>query len=159
MADSELEQAQAEAFGTLFVLAQHLTRRADAALDDWGLTTRQWLLLAVLTSAFPDRSPSLSEAAERYGSSRQNVKQIALGLQERGWVRLETDPADARTTRITCTDQVRRFDSPEGVARSRALLGAAFDGVPRGDVLALRDLTRAWLAALAPEHPGATHDR
>ena len=88
MRDDELLATRAEVFGSLFVLVQHLSRRADKELADLGLTTRQWLLLAVLINAFPGRSPSLSEAADKYGSSRQNVKQVALGLEARGFVRL-----------------------------------------------------------------------
>ena len=38
---------RAEVFGQVFVLAQHLTRRTNAELEPLGLTTSQWLLLAV----------------------------------------------------------------------------------------------------------------
>ena len=129
------------------MIAGHLTRLTDEGLADWGLTTRQWLLLAVLTRGFPGRAPSLSEAAAAYGSSRQNVKQIALGLEARGFLRLAPDPADGRTARLVLTDRVGIFDEPEGQARGRALLEAAFDGLARDDVLALRDLVGRWLAA------------
>jgi DNA-binding MarR family transcriptional regulator len=150
MTDEELGAGRAEVFGTVFLLAQHLTRRTDAALDDWGLTSRQWLLLAALQRGFPDRDPSLSEAAELYGTSRQNVKQIALGLAERGWLRLEPDSADARTTRLVRTDLVRRFDSAEGRRRTASLLDDVFAGLPRDDVEVLRRLLARWLQALAP---------
>ena len=115
MTDDELLAARAEIFGSIFVVVQHLARRADAELAVLGLTTRQWLLLAVLTKWFPGHSPSLSEAAERYGSSRQNVKQIALGLEARGFVRLVPDRDDGRTTRIELTERVGVFDEPEMV--------------------------------------------
>lgn len=140
--------ARAEVFGSVFVIVQHLTRRADRELSDLDLTTRQWLLLAVLTNAFPDRSPSLSEAAEEYGSSRQNIKQIALGLEARGFVRLVTDPADARTTRIEVTERVRLFDQPPMVQRSAAMLEDAFAGLTPGEVGQLRDLAQRWLGGL-----------
>ena len=78
--DDELA-ARAEIFGSVFLIAQHLTKRADRELADLGLTTRQWLLLAVLKKTFPGVSPTLSEAAEAYGSSRQNIKQMALALE------------------------------------------------------------------------------
>lgn len=147
MNDEEL-QAASEAFGRVFVVVGHLTRLADQGLEDWDLTTRQWLLLAVLTRGFPGRTPSLSEAAAAYGSSRQNVKQIALGLEARGYLRLAPDPADGRATRLVLTDKVGRFDEPEGRARGRDLIETAFDGLTSDDVLALRDLIGRWLAAL-----------
>jgi DNA-binding MarR family transcriptional regulator len=148
MTGDELLATRAEAFGSLFVLMQHLTRRADRELADLGLTTRQWLLLAVLTSEFGGYRPSLSEAAEKYGSSRQNVKQVALGLQTRGFVRLVPDPADARTTRIEVIDRVREFDEPAMVQRTRDMFADAFVGLTADETGELLALLRRWLAGL-----------
>jgi DNA-binding MarR family transcriptional regulator len=147
MSDDEL-QARADLFGKVFVLAQHLTRRTDAALEPLGLTSRQWLLLAVLTRGFPGRAPSLTEAAERYGSSRQNVKQVALCLAELGYLRLVPDPLDGRTTRLELTEKVRLFDVPDGVARTRELFEEVFAGLAPGEVATLRRLVIRWLDAL-----------
>ena len=148
MTNAELLAAKAEIFGSIFVIVQHLARRADAELAELGLTSRQWLLLAVLTKWFPGRSPSLSEAAERYGSSRQNVKQIALGLEARGFVRLVPDRSDGRTTRIELTERVSVFDEPEMVRQQAAMLTDAFTGLSAGETLALRDIVRGWLAGV-----------
>jgi DNA-binding MarR family transcriptional regulator len=139
---------RAELFGAVFLIAQHLTRRADRELADLGLTTRQWLLLAVLTKALPGSSPSLSEAAEEYGSSRQNIKQMALGLEARGYVRLVPDPADARTTRIELTERVREFDDPRMADRTAAMLADAFTGLTPDETGELHDLAQRWLAGL-----------
>ncbi len=149
--DPELAEAQAVLFGRVFVLAQHLTRLTDAALADWDLTTRQWLLLAILSRAFPDRAPSLTEAAEVYGSSRQNVKQIAAGLEVRGFVRLVPDTEDGRTTRIERTDRQRVFDEPDGRAKGLALLAQACEGLSRDETLLLRDVVVRWVDALAAQ--------
>lgn len=158
MTDDELLATRAEAFGALFVLMQHLSRRADSELADLGLTTRQWLLLAVLTNGFPGYSPSLSEAAEKYGSSRQNVKQVALGLEARGFVRLVPDPADARTTRIELTDRVREFDEPRMVERTQGMLEDAFVGLTPAETGELLELLRRWLVGLTTSvaAPGPT---
>jgi DNA-binding MarR family transcriptional regulator len=148
--DTELERAASDAFAGAFVIVGHLTRLADAGLAGWGLTTRQWLLLAVLARGFPGRAPSLSEAAAAYGSSRQNVKQIAVGLESRGYLRLAQDERDGRTTRLVLTDRISIFDTPDGLARGRAVLAGAFDGLDREEVLALRDLLARWLTTLGP---------
>src|SRR5512137_165038 len=140
MTGDELLAARAEIFGSIFVIVQHLARRADAELAELGLTSRQWLLLAVLSRWFPGRSPSLSEAAERYGSSRQNVKQIALGLEKHGFVRLVPDRDDARTTRIELTERVRVFDEPEMVTRQAVMLADACAGLSAEETILLRDL-------------------
>jgi DNA-binding MarR family transcriptional regulator len=154
MRDDELLVTRAEVFGSLFVLMQHLSRRADRDLADLGLTTRQWLLLAVLTNGFPGSNPSLSEAADKYGSSRQNVKQVALGLEARGFVRLVPDPADARTTRIELTDRVHEFDEPAMVERTKDMLGDVFVGLTPLETCDLLDLVRRWLAGLTTPFPG-----
>jgi DNA-binding MarR family transcriptional regulator len=146
MSSSPVVDAQAEIFGSIFVITQHLARRTDRELADLGLTTPQWLLLAVLGKWFAGRRPSLSEAAARYGSSRQNVKQIALGLEARGFIRLVPDPADGRTTRLETTDRVQVFDEPEMQARSAAILADACGVLSPAETLALRDLVRRWLA-------------
>lgn len=141
-------EARAEIFGSVFLIAQHLTRRADRELADLGLTTRQWLLLAVLTKTFPGVSPTLSQAAQEYGSSRQNVKQMALGLEARGFVRLVADPADARATRIEVTELVQAFDEPHMVQRTTAMLTDAFASLTPRETRDLRDLSRQLLAGL-----------
>jgi DNA-binding MarR family transcriptional regulator len=152
--DDGLLLAASDAFGGVFVIVGHLTRLTDQGLADWGLTTRQWLLLAVLVRGFPGRAPSITEAASAYGSSRQNVKQIALGLEARDFLRLVPDERDARMTRLELTDRVGIFDEPDGIARARDLLTAAFAGLTRDEVLALRGLIARWLMGVSH----ATHD-
>jgi DNA-binding MarR family transcriptional regulator len=154
MIDDAAEALRASLFGNVFVLGQHLTRRTDEALQDWGLTSRQWLLLAVLTRGFPGRAPSLSEAAQAYASSRQNVKQIALGLQARGFLRLVPDPLDARTTRLQLTQKVRLFDTPDGQTRARALLDGVFESLTAEDISTMHDLVGRWLATLSAGSAG-----
>jgi DNA-binding MarR family transcriptional regulator len=152
--DDDLLQAASDAFGGVFVIAGHLTRLTDDGLADWGLTTRGWLLLAVLARGIPGRSPTLTEAAGAYGTSRQNVKQIAVGLEARGWLRLVPDPRDGRAIRLELTERVRIFDEPDGRDRGRALIEAAFDGLTRDEVLDLRRLVGRWLAGVARDPSG-----
>ena len=47
MAEKDLVLARAQVFGSVFMIVQHLTRLADLQLAELGITTRQWLLLAV----------------------------------------------------------------------------------------------------------------
>ena len=149
MSADDVLAARAQLFGTVFIIVQHLTRRADPKLADLGITTRQWLLLAVLVNAFGETSPSLSEAAEKYGSSRQNIKQIALGLEARGFVRLVADPTDARTTRIELTERVREFDQPPMAERTTTMLEDVFAGLTPDETRDLRDLAHRWLDGLS----------
>jgi DNA-binding MarR family transcriptional regulator len=151
MDDTGTPDPRPEIFGSLFVLVQHLGHRLDQALVPLGLTSRQWLLLAVLERWFPGHRPSLSEAAARYGTSRQNVKQIALGLERRGFLRLETDPSDRRTTRLVVTDKVGMFSEPELATQGRALLDAMFAGMEPSEILELQRLVVGWMTRLQAE--------
>jgi len=141
---------RATAFGTLFVVAQHLDRLGDIALAPLGLTTKQWLLLAVISRGFPTSAPSLTEAAALYGSSRQNVKAIAGGLVERGYLRLAPDPADGRVLRLEVTPRVSVFAGPDWAAREEAFFSFVFGGLAPAEVGLLADLLQHWLSSVAP---------
>lgn len=140
---------RAELFATIFVLAQLLSRLGDDVLEPMDLTTKQWLLLAVIAKAFPGREPTLSEVAAIYGSSRQNVKQIALQLVARGWVRMVDDPDDRRAVRLQLTRKLQLFDSPAHKAREQALFDLIFGGMRKGDLAALHHLLGDWLRSLS----------
>jgi DNA-binding MarR family transcriptional regulator len=144
------ELLRAEVFGSVFVLSQYLARRGDEALAPLGLTTKQWLLLAVLQRKSPGRSPTLSEAAGWYGSSRQNVKQIAEQLEARGYLRLVADPADRRALRLQPTEKVRVFDSPRESSRLAREMAALLHGFDARELGRLRDLLRRWLDVVSP---------
>ena len=139
---------ESEAFGQLFVLSQHLGRRADAALVPFGLTSRQWLLLAVL-SRRPGAPATLSEAAVGYGTSRQNVKQIALQLAAGGYLVLEPDADDARVTRLVLTPKVAAFDEPAAVAAQHAFLDDVFAALSDDELAALESAVRSTVAHLS----------
>lgn len=137
------------AFGTVFVVSQHLDRLGDNALAPLGLTTKQWLLLAVIKRAFAGRHPTLSEAAAAYGSSRQNVKAMARALEAAGYVRLVPDAVDGRATRLEPTARLQVFATPEWRVREAAFFEFAFGSLSADDVTRLADLLQRWLAAVA----------
>lgn len=89
-------------FGTIFILANKLQVLGDRILD--GMTMKQWLLTALI-SQFRDGPPTLGEVSELMGSSHQNVKQIALKLQEKGFLRIEKDGVDSRALRLILTEK------------------------------------------------------
>lgn len=141
------DDLEAELFGALFLLSQHLNRGADDALASFGLTGRQWLLLAVLVKAFPDSEPTVSQAAAVYGTSRQNVKQLALQLRSRGFLTLEPDPGDRRATRLKLTARHRELDEPGAVAVQRRFLASTFAGLDDQEVEVLHGLVRRLVGA------------
>ena len=53
--------------------------------------------------------PTVKELAEIMGSSHQNVKQILLKLEKKGFVSITVDENDKRKQRIELTDYCREF--------------------------------------------------
>lgn len=95
-------------FGSLFLLANKLQVIGDQYLGKENMTTKQWFL-TIMISQFPDNPPTLSEVADLMGSSRQNVKQLALKLEEKGFLLIEKDEKDARALRLKLTEQSKVF--------------------------------------------------
>jgi len=80
-------------------------------LAKFGLTTPQWLLLAVLHRGFGGQPTRIGDAATAYGTSRQNVKRVALQLQSRGYLEILPDERDRRATLLHLTPKVAVFDA------------------------------------------------
>lgn len=136
----DLSDTDVELFGSLFVLMQQLTLRVEERLAPFGLTSRQWLLLGVIEKAFPGYAPTISEATAAFGTSRQNVKQVALQLARRGWLRLEPDRADARVLRLVLTDQLAVFNEPGVRTDQAAFILNVFGGLTQRDRRTFLDL-------------------
>lgn len=73
--------------------------------------------------------PTIRELAEIMGSSHQNVKQILLKLERKGFVAISPDPEDRRKQRVTLTDYCREYCARNDEVSVR-VMGAMFDGIP-----------------------------
>ncbi len=104
----DILQKQKYIFGSIFLLANKLQVIGDQYMGVDGMTTKQWFLTAMI-SQFVDKPPTLSEVADLMGSSRQNVKQLALKLEEKGFLKIEKDEQDARALRLKLTDKSKEF--------------------------------------------------
>ena len=69
-------------FGLLFVLGNKLQVIGDSFYEE--ITSKQWFVLVML-GVLGD-NPTLNELSEGMGSSHQNVKQLLVKLQEKGYV-------------------------------------------------------------------------
>lgn len=150
ISDVNLVQTQSEIFGTVFLLAQYLSKRGDEALAPLDVTTKQWLLLAILAKRFPNQSPTLSEASLWYGSSHQNVKKIAQQLEQKGFLRLLPDPKDRRILRLHLTPRISEFENPAELDRQAKLLGDIFSIFEPEDLAKMQSLLQQWVSCLAP---------
>jgi len=95
-------------FGALLVVANKMDTLLDRVLSKYNITSKQWFLLLILLNLF-EKPPTIKEAAKEMGSSHQNVKQVALKLEEKGMLKLEKDKKDLRATRLVATEKSYDF--------------------------------------------------
>lgn len=105
---SSRDEEERELFGAVFLLSQSWKTLLDSLLRPSGLTARQWMLLAVVESFAPE-APTLTRAADRYGTSHQAAKGLAVRLERRGFLTIEPDPEDGRSVRLRLTAAHREF--------------------------------------------------
>lgn len=124
-------------FGILPIVANKTDTLLERALYRHNITSRQWLLMLVLFNMF-DSPPTLKELAKEMGSSHQNVKQMALKLEEKGMLTLEKDEADLRATRVSPTEKSFKFW--RGLEEDAlAFMRAYFDGIDDNSLKCARE--------------------
>ena len=133
-------------FGGVQVVANQMDTLLERELKEYNLTTKQWLLTIVVQNIF-DHDPTLKEVAKSMGSSHQNVKQVALKLEQKGFVVMEKDPHDARITRIKLTDAVDSFGT-ESQQKSERFTEKLFDGISDEELAMTRSVIEKLLANL-----------
>lgn len=74
-------------------------------------------------------APTVKELAEIMGSSHQNVKQILLKLEKKGFVNIIVDERDKRKQRIRLTEYCVEF-CQKNEESSSCIMKKMFDGIP-----------------------------
>ena len=78
-------------------------------------------------------APTIRELSEVLGSSHQNVKQILLKLESKGFVEFREDAADKRKQRIVLTKKCKRFCEKNN-EMSMKVMAQMFAGIPEKDI-------------------------
>ena len=78
-------------------------------------------------------APTLRELSQVMGSSHQNVKQILLKLEKKGFVTMQVDDKDRRKQRIFLTQKAREFSASHD-AQSQQIVSRIFDGIPEEEL-------------------------
>ncbi|MFZ5941424.1 MAG: MarR family winged helix-turn-helix transcriptional regulator [Bacteroidota bacterium] len=119
-----------EIFGKIFFIAQQWQVAGDRELGRIGLTTKQWMLLAVLEKMTASKSPTVTETARAFGTSRQNVKRIAADLEAKGFIEIIRDGSDHRIQRFRLTGLHHPlFDTPENQEWQAGFIARFFQGI------------------------------
>ena len=106
----DVERAAADrvrAFRMLMMGGTRLRGLLDRALAPSGVTTQQGVLLSWIESQ--PAAPTITALAAGVGMTHQNVKQIALALQRKGFLNIEVDAHDRRSRRLVLTEHHHRF--------------------------------------------------
>ena len=112
--------------GLLSAFDNRYQAKADSFFEE--ISWKQFF--AIICIDLCKESPTIKELAEIVGSSHQNVKQILLKLERKGFVEILTDEQDKRKQRILLTEKTSAFcnEHEEG---SRKVVEAIFKGISR----------------------------
>ncbi|MCC0781807.1 MarR family transcriptional regulator [Clostridioides sp. ES-S-0108-01] len=92
-------------FTNIFVIQNKLQTTCDKL--DPELTMKQWLLLAITTSV--DETLTLTKLGDIMGCSRQNVKKLAIALENKGFVQIDQNEKDSRAASLLVKDKVNEY--------------------------------------------------
>lgn len=115
---------EAYIYGAIFSLSNRLQISRDKF--DPNISTKQWFVLANIAQ-FEGGNPNLGDIAQRIGTSRQNVKKIALILEKTEYVKMKKDDKDSRHIRIVLTSKGRAYYE-ERAEQEDDYLKQLFDG-------------------------------
>ena len=110
--------------GLLSAFENRFQAVADNAMQE--ISWKQFF--AVICINLCKEKPTVKELAEIMGSSHQNVKQILLKLQKKGFVHITVDENDKRKQRIELTDYCREF-CVKNEDMTNLAIGKMFEGV------------------------------
>lgn len=116
-------------FALINALANRMQTMGDGLFEE--LTWKQWFALLGVTS-FPE-PPGIMEAAERIGTSHQNMKQLLIRLEKAGFVKLARDPLDKRRTVIWLTEAIHGLEAKYG-RDTTAFMKGMYEDISEGDI-------------------------
>jgi len=118
---------QAFLLGLLSAFDNRYQAAADAYLKE--ITWKQFF--AIICINLCKEPPTLNELSDVMGSSHQNVKQILLKLEKKGFVATVPDEKDRRKQRIYVTDACRDFmeRNDNNDRQSQYFIGRIFDRI------------------------------
>lgn len=115
---------QAFLLGLLSAFDNKYQASADSFFEE--ITWKQFF--AVICINLCKEAPTINELSDIMGSSHQNVKQILLKLEKKGFITFETDENDKRKQRIYVTETCQKF-CEKNDGQSQQIVGQIFNGI------------------------------
>jgi len=140
-------------FGALLFTANRMDTLLERELKEFDITSKQWMLSIIIDNLF-DSAPTLKDVAKEMGSSHQNVKQVALKLEQKGLLKMQKDKKDARVTRLNMTDESYQFwakTQPKGTA----FVEEVFENITKDELTEARNVMNKIMENLIKMEKGA----
>ena len=124
---------QAFLLGLLSAFDNRYQSAADTFFKE--ITWKQYF--AIICINLCKEAPTINELSEVMGSSHQNVKQILLRLEKKGFISTVIDEKDKRKQRIVVTDAARAFveENDNNGQQSGYIIGQIFDGINEKELM------------------------
>lgn len=110
--------------GLLSAFDNRYQAKADSFFED--ISWKQFF--AIICINLCKESPTIKELAEIMGSSHQNVKQILIKLEKKGYIQTLSDETDKRKQRIILTEKTKSFCETHD-EESQKMVRQMFDGI------------------------------
>ena len=118
---------QAFLLGLLSAFDNRFQAAADAFFKE--ITWKQFF--AIICINLCKEPPTINELSDVMGSSHQNVKQILIKLENKGFISMKPDKNDKRKQRIIVTKKCRTFleKNDNNGEQSRYIIGRIFEDI------------------------------
>lgn len=124
--------------GLLSAFQNRFQASADSIMKE--ISWKQFF--AVICINMCKQAPTLNELSDIVGSSHQNVKQILIKLEKKGFIKFRADDSDKRKQRIYLTNHCMEFCNKNDEV-SRTIMGKMFDGISKKDLdTTIKTITR-----------------
>ena len=115
--------------GLISAFENRYQAKADAFFED--ISWKQFF--AIICINLCKESPTIKDIAAIMGSSHQNVKQILIKLEKRGYVEIVSDDKDKRKQRVVLTEKTLKLCAEKDMA-SKEVVGRIFSGVDEDEI-------------------------
>lgn len=115
--------------GLLSAFENRFQAKADKVMGE--ISWKQFF--AIICINMCKEPPTLKELSDIIGSSHQNLKQILIKLEKKGFIGFKADDSDKRKQRIYLTDHCREFCNKNDDV-SKTIMGRMFDGISKKDL-------------------------
>ena len=110
--------------GLLSAFDNRYQAKADSFFED--ISWKQFFVMICINLC--KEPPTIKELAEIIGSSHQNVKQLLIKLEKKGYIQTLSDETDKRKQRIVLTEKTRAF-CEENDEESQKIVQGIFTGI------------------------------